>query len=104
MTRGTLQNGPGANAIWNITNVTRSDRRYHYITKAYVTAMSQNKDIQEELQQSEQEINDYLMSRELTPEMSDQEYIDFMVWHRGLAVPAARNLDDQFLLLWKDFS
>ncbi|MDR1882856.1 MAG: c-type cytochrome, partial [Prevotella sp.] len=27
-------------------------------------------------------------------EMEDQDYIDFMVWHRGLAVPAARNLDD----------
>ena len=27
-------------------------------------------------------------------EMSDKDYYDFMVWHRGLAVPAARNLDN----------
>lgn len=94
LTRGTLQNGPGANAIWNITNVTRSDRTYHYMTAAYATAMSQNEDIQRELGKTEAEIYESLMSRNLTPEMSNQEYIDFMVWHRGLAVPAARNLDD----------
>lgn len=94
LTRGTLQNGPGANAIWNITNVTRSDRKYHYMTTAYATSMSQNKNIQEALGKTESEIYDYLMSKDLTPEMADQEYIDFMVWHRGLAVPAARNLDD----------
>jgi CxxC motif-containing protein (DUF1111 family) len=34
------------------------------------------------------------MSRELPAEMDNEEYINFMVWHRGLAVPAARNLDD----------
>ena len=94
LTRGTLQNGPGANAIWNITNVTRSDRRYHYITEAYAVAMSKNTDIQQSLGQTEEEIYSYLRSTELTPEMTDEEYIDFMVWHRGLAVPAARNLDD----------
>ncbi|MDR2498492.1 MAG: hypothetical protein LBD28_03525 [Tannerellaceae bacterium] len=94
LSRGTLQNGPGANAIWNITNVTRSDRRYHYITAAYATAMSQNADIQAALGQTEQEIYSYLMSRELPAEMSDKDYTDLMVWHRGLAVPAARNLDD----------
>ena len=94
LTRGTLQNGPGANAIWNITNVTRSDRRYNYITTAYAEAMSKNTKIQENLGKTEQEIYDDLMSKELPAEMTDEEYIDFMVWHRGLAVPAARNLDD----------
>ena len=34
------------------------------------------------------------MSRTLTPEMTQEDYDAFMVWHRGLAVPAARNLDD----------
>lgn len=102
LSRGTLQNGPGANAIWNITNVTRSDRRKHYITTAYAEAMSKNKVIQSSLGQTEEEIYDYLMSQELTPELSDQEYIDFMVWHRGLAVPAARNLDDETVKLGKE--
>lgn len=93
LTRGTLQNGPGANAIWNITNVTRSNRRSNYLTAAYAVAMSQNKDIQQKLQLTESQIYDMLMSKSLEPEMSNEDYITFMVWHRGLAVPAARNLD-----------
>ena len=94
LTRGTLQNGPGANAIWNITNVTRPGRTYNYITKAYATAMSKNTNIQVELGKTETEIYDELMSQTIAPELSQQEYVDFMIWHRGLAVPAARNLDD----------
>ncbi|MDR2085909.1 MAG: c-type cytochrome [Dysgonamonadaceae bacterium] len=94
LTRGTLQNGPGSNAIWNITNVNRSNRKNHYITEAYAKAMSQNKFIQEKLEQTEAEIYNYLMSTDLPEEMTNEEYIEFMVWHRGLAVPAARNLDD----------
>jgi CxxC motif-containing protein (DUF1111 family) len=94
LTRGTLQNGPGANAIWNITNVNRSDRKSHYITEAYSRAMSKNGTVQRELGKTEDEIYEYLMSKNLPAEMSDEDYIDFMVWHRGLAVPAARNLND----------
>jgi CxxC motif-containing protein (DUF1111 family) len=94
LTRGTLQNGPGANAIWNITNVNRSDRAYNYITDAYATQMSKNKLIQSALGKTEEEIYANLMSKNLPSEMTDEDYIDFMVWHRGLAVPAARNLDD----------
>ena len=30
--------------------------------------------------------------------MRDEDYVDFMVWHRGLAVPAARNLDDAVVI------
>ena len=46
LSRGALQDGPGANAIWNITNVTRSDRRYHYMTAAYANTASQDPDVQ----------------------------------------------------------
>lgn len=94
LTRGTLQNGPGANAVWNITNVTRPSRTYNYMTTAYATSMSQNKDIQDALDLTEKEIYDQLMSKELPVELSEKEYVQFMIWHRGLAVPAARNLDD----------
>jgi CxxC motif-containing protein (DUF1111 family) len=94
LTRGTLQNGPGANAIWNITNVTRSNRRYHYITETYARVMSQNEDVRQALGMDEAAIYGELMSTELPVEMSDEDYVEFMVWHRGLAVPAARNLDD----------
>ena len=93
-TRATLDNGPGANALWNITNVTRPDRRYHYITEEYANLMSNDADVQAVLGQTPEQIKTYLMSRELAPEMTQEEYDAFMVWHRGLAVPAARNLDD----------
>ena len=41
MTRASLQDGAGANAIWNITNVSRSDRPKLYTTAAWAQAMSQ---------------------------------------------------------------
>jgi CxxC motif-containing protein (DUF1111 family) len=96
LTRGTLQNGPGANAIWNITNVTRPDRTYHYTTKAYAEAMSKNTDIQRALGWDEQKIYDYLNpdNKSHEVELNEEEYVQFMVWHRGLAVPAARDLND----------
>jgi CxxC motif-containing protein (DUF1111 family) len=92
-TRATLDNGPGSNALWNITNVTRPDRTYHYITEEYVNAMSNDADVQTALGQTPEQIKSYLMSKSLTPEMTQEDYEAFMVWHRGLAVPAARNLD-----------
>jgi CxxC motif-containing protein (DUF1111 family) len=93
-TRSTLQNGPGANALWNITNVTRPDRTYHYITEAYANAMADNADVRNALGWSRDSVYNYLMSKNLQPEMTTKDFDDFMVWHRGLAVPAARNLDD----------
>jgi CxxC motif-containing protein (DUF1111 family) len=92
-TRATLDNGPGANAIWNITNVIRPERQYHYITEEYAKAMAQDQDVLNAFGSADNVI-DFLMSKTLTPEMSKEDYDAFMVWHRGLAVPAARNLDD----------
>ena len=111
LSRGALQDGPGANAIWNITNVTRSDRRYHYMTTAYASTASKDPDVQEGFYHFietyfpdyadkwntgdvEKDIYDFLMSQDLPVEMTDEEYTDLMIWHRGLAVPAARNLTD----------
>ena len=48
LSRGPLQDAAGANAFWNITNVTRSNRRYHYMTKAYAETASQDPDVQAE--------------------------------------------------------
>ena len=45
LTRGSLQDGPGANAIWNITNVTRQDRPCLYTTTPWAKAMSENADV-----------------------------------------------------------
>ena len=106
LSRGTLQNGPGANAIWNITNVNRSDRPYLYTTDAWARAMSKNPSVQQALGQDEETIFTSLRpnNAQMTPEelkavsheaeMTDEDYINLMIWHRGLAVPVARNLDD----------
>ena len=132
MTRGTLQDGAGANAIWNITNVTRSDRHWLYTTPAWAKAQSEDAEVIRYIKEhgaSESSIlhpyyadgtdegiaarvNEILSCSSIAKketfdkylfngapyngqeEMSDKQYYQFMVWHRGLAVPAARNLDD----------
>ena len=132
MTRGSLQDGAGANAIWNITNVTRSDRHFLYTTPAWAKAQSEDQDVVKYIQQHgkdeksvlhpyyadgtaegiSERINEILSATSIAKkdvfekyllngkpyngeeEMTDKQYYQFMVWHRGLAVPAARNLDD----------
>jgi len=115
LSRGPLMDAAGANAIWNITNVTRSDRRYHYLDlngKLYAKTASKDPEVQatfynyfpaekykeltgvEYTGDVEKDIYNYLTSTNLPAEMTDNDYADFMIWHRGLAVPAARNLDD----------
>lgn len=114
MSRGPLQDAAGANAFWNITNVTRSDRRFHYLDAAGTYALYSSKD--SEVQAGfekfiadvdpdhlchefwegslEERIYSYLTSKNLPVEVSDEEFTDLMVWHRGLAVPAVRNIQD----------
>jgi CxxC motif-containing protein (DUF1111 family) len=118
LSRGPLQDAAGANAIWNITNVTRSDRRYHYLDAAgtYASYSSKDPDVQAGFEQYikridpqrkhsaywegtlEERIYAYLTDKSLEPEMTDDEYTDLMVWHRGLAVPAVRDIDDPDVL------
>ena len=132
MTRGTLQDGAGANAIWNITNVTRSDRHWLYSTTAWAKAQSEDPEVISYIKEHgsdassilhpyyadgtddgiKERVNEilsctsvakketfekYLLNGEPyngEEEMNDKQYYQFMVWQRGLAVPAARNLDD----------
>ena len=107
LSRGPLQDAAGANAIWNIPNVTRSDRRSHYLSlnkSIYATTASEDPEVQAQFYHyfpqwnktgdPRTDIYNYLMCDTLPIEMSDQDYVNFMVWHRGLAVPAARNLSD----------
>lgn len=118
LTRATLQDGPGSNAIWNITNVTRDDRPNLYTTKAWAKAMSENKDVIASIKKQGKsspyfydgtdagiaEAVNALLSpstdqfnnpyHNFTPEMTNNNYYAFMVWHRGLAIPRARDLND----------
>ena len=117
MTRGSLQDGAGANAIWNITNVSRSDRPKLYTSKAWAKAMSENPQVIAKIKAdptspyyadgTDEGIADAVLNlldpstnqfdnqwHNFTPEMSDNNYWAFQVWHRGLAIPRARNLQD----------
>ncbi|MBP3764816.1 MAG: hypothetical protein J6H19_03450 [Bacteroidaceae bacterium] len=117
MTRASLQDGAGANAMWNIPNVSRSDRPKLYSTTAWATAMSKNSDVIAKIKadpnspyyndgtddgiaaavktlldpNTNQFDNEY---HNFKPEMTDNNFWQFMVWHRGLAVPRARDLND----------
>ena len=116
MTRASLQDGAGANAIWNITNVSRSDRPYLYTTKAWAKAMSENAQVIAAIKAdpsspyyangTDEGIKEAVLNlldpstnqfdnqwHNFTPEMSDDQYYNFMVWHRGLSIPRARNLN-----------
>ncbi len=114
LTRASLQDGAGANAIWNITNVSRSDRPYLYTTAAWAAAMAKNDEVIAAIQADpsspyyadgtkegiaaavrnlldpgvDQFDNDW---HDFTPEMSDEQYYNFLVWHRGLSIPRARD-------------
>ena len=111
LTRGPLMDAAGANAIWNITNVTRSDRPYHYLDLAYKTGQegtsiyaeyaSKDPEVQAAFG-TQEEIRAYLESNTLPAEMTDEEFTQVMVWHRGLAVPAARNVTDPQVLKGKE--
>ena len=125
MTRGTLQDGAGANAIWNITNVSRPDRPFLYTTVAWAKKMSETPsviaairaegnaspyyvDVDKDGTVTDAEIAEAVLAL-LSPttnqfdnpyhnfqaEMTADQFYDFMVWHRGLSIPRARNLQDE---------
>jgi CxxC motif-containing protein (DUF1111 family) len=116
MTRASLQDGAGANAIWNITNVSRGDRHFLYTTKAWAKAMSETPSVIAAIKAdpsspyyadgTDEGIAEAVLNlldpktdqfdnkwHNFTPEMGDDQYYNFLVWHRGLSIPRARNLN-----------
>ncbi len=117
LTRASLQDGPGANAAWNITNVSRPDRPYLYTTTAWANAMANSQEVIDAIKadptsayyadgtdagiaeavanlldpNTNQFDNDW---HNFDAEMSTDQFYSLMVWHRGLAIPRARNLND----------
>lgn len=116
LTRASLQDGAGANAIWNITNVSRPDRPKLYTTSAWAQAMAENQEVISRIMAdptspyyapTEEETRDKVRNlldpqtdqfdnkwHNFTPEMTSDQFHALMVWHRGLAIPRARNLND----------
>ncbi|MFI3242690.1 MAG: di-heme oxidoredictase family protein [Akkermansia sp.] len=80
--RATLGNGPGVNGLWNTTNLTREDRPELYMTQEWLD------------KQKEMGIDVSSLTEKQAVEVKQTDMEDFMVWHRGLAAPAARNLED----------
>ena len=127
LTRGSLQDGPGANAIWNITNVTRQDRPLLYTTEAWAQKMSEDPEVIAAIKKDPSSpyyadgtdegiknavrvlLNPYTNQfdnniHNFPQEQSMDDYYAFMVWHRGLAIPRARNLNDQQVQKVKNLS
>lgn len=125
LTRGSLQDGPGANAIWNITNVTRQDRPCLYTTTPWAKAMSENTDVIAAIQKdptspyyadgTDEGIKEAVVNlldpktnqfdnqwHNFKPEQNMDDFYAFMVWHRGLAVPRARN--EVEAIMWHCYS
>ncbi len=146
-TRGTLQNGAGSNAIWNITNVMRKDRQAYYVGAGWLAFLKEtdefknvnddesnyefiymvfkmetyNNKINDDTVLESENFNDYMAttatqgfkdyvaeSTGRTDEngnitrpaisLAQEDYVNFMVWHRGLAVPSVRDWDDEEVL------
>ena len=89
-----LQGNSGATFLWGSLGITNPHFRHNDISEAYARAMSRNKDVQEALGKDEEAVYAELMRNDLPIEMDADEYASVMIWQRGLAVPAARNLDD----------
>lgn len=103
-TRSTLGHGPGLNALYSITNVTRADRPRLYTNKYWLQHqldLHANGEItlaDDQIATLENELLAYDDDDSTVPvdnpiELSQDELDQFMIWHRGLAVPAARNLN-----------
>ncbi|WP_309386463.1 di-heme oxidoredictase family protein [Cerasicoccus frondis] len=80
--RATLQNGPGFNGIWNVPNITRSDRDKLFASQEWIEKQAElGHDISQ-------------LTAKQPVELGEDDLENLKVWFTGLAVPAARNLND----------
>lgn len=117
LTRAVLADANGANAVWNIPNVSRPDRPYLYTTNAWAKAMSEDDEVIAKIKADKTSpyygdgTTDSIRAcvynllrpgtnqfdniwHNFQPEQSADDFYAFMVWHRGLSIPRARNLND----------
>ncbi len=117
LTRATLQDGAGANAMWNILFFSGPASPEIYTTTAWAEAMARNQQVIDAIKAdpsspyyadgTDAGIADAVKNlldpstnqfdnqwHNFEAEMSTDNFYAFMVWHRGLAIPRARNLQD----------
>ena len=90
-------------SLWEVTNIITPMFRKFYIPEAYARTASKDPNVQAEFYKYfpdrkrsgnvEKDIYDFFTATDLPVEMDAQACYDLMVWIRGLAVPAARDID-----------
>lgn len=91
-------------SLWEVTNCVSRPLTYNYIPTEYAEKASKDPEVQAAFYEYypaenrtgnvEQDIYNYLTNRNIEPEISDEDNYHLVLWLRGLAVPAARNLSD----------
>lgn len=90
-------------SLWEVTNIITPMFRQFYIPEAYARTASKDPKVQANFYKYypewkktgnvEKDIYNFFTSKEQPIEMNADACYDLMVWFRGLAVPAARDLD-----------
>lgn len=88
-------------SFWEVQNVTRDDFRSHYIPKEYWEFAAADPEVTNKFYEYYPEWNKtgnpakdiitFGNATDLPVEMAESDYINYMVWHRGVGIPAARN-------------
>ncbi len=88
-------------SFWEVQNVTRDDFRSHYIPKEYWEFAAADPEVTSKFYEYYPEWNKtgdpakdiitFGNATDLPVEMKESDYINYMVWHRGVGIPAARN-------------
>lgn len=88
-------------SFWEVQNVTRDDLRSHYIPKEYWQFAAADPDVTSKFYQyypqwnktgdPAKDIIAFGNATDLPVEMKESDYVNYMVWHRGVGIPAARN-------------
>lgn len=79
--RATLQNGPGFNGSWSVTNITRKDKTKLFASQEWID------------KQGELGFDTAMLMAHQPEELTQKDLENLMIWSRGIGIPAARNLD-----------
>lgn len=88
-------------SFWEVQNVTRDDFRSHYVPKEYWQFAAADPEVTSKFYDyypqwnltgdPAKDIITFGNATNLPVEMKESDYINYMVWHRGVGIPAARN-------------
>ena len=92
-------------SFWEVQNVTRKDFTSHYIPTEYWQFAAADPEVTSKFYEyypqwnltgdPAKDIITFGTSTNLPVEMEESDYINYMVWHRGVGIPAARNVKSE---------